>query len=73
MDHLRKVANLKAADCVVVWAAINLAFFFVRRASEYLVHLACADSVEKVFLGVDVAVRLNNKGKLLFKNIEVVL
>ena len=36
-DFLRERAGLGAADVAVLWCAIVVAFFFMLRASEYLV------------------------------------
>ena len=46
--------SLKGPDKAAVWGAITIAFFFMLRASEYLVRSNLPDSYEKVLRGCDV-------------------
>jgi hypothetical protein len=68
--YLKKEAGLNAGDCAVIWAAIVLAFFFMLRASEYLVRADRTWSTERVLFGEDVVPRVNNKETLKFAAAE---
>ena len=56
-DFLVDRSGLGAADIAVVWCAIMIAFFFMLRASEYLVQPGRTWSLERVIRGMDLAGR----------------
>lgn len=49
--YLKKEAGLRASDSAVMWSAMVVAFFFMLRASEYLVRPDRTWSVERVVHG----------------------
>ena len=59
-QYLKQEAGLKPGDAAAVWGAIMIGFFFMLRASEYLVRPQIADSASKVIRGQDVCGRLEN-------------
>eukprot|EP00959_Pyramimonas_sp_CCMP1952_P362017 7581739-Pyramimonas_sp.AAC.1 len=58
---LQQEAKLPAEDAVVIWAAIVTAFFFLLRASEYLLQDGRSWSFERVLHGEDVEPRKAGK------------
>eukprot|EP00959_Pyramimonas_sp_CCMP1952_P074939 1565951-Pyramimonas_sp.AAC.1 len=61
-------------DTAVLWAAVAVAFFFMLRASEYLIQPGKTWSRERVARGVDITARDGNNQPCTFKDaVEVVL
>ncbi|CAK0861117.1 unnamed protein product [Prorocentrum cordatum] len=58
---LQQEAKLPEEDAVVIWAAIVTAFFFLLRASEYLLQDGRSWSFERVLHGEDVEPRKDGK------------
>ncbi|CAK0867425.1 unnamed protein product, partial [Prorocentrum cordatum] len=60
-QHIHADAGLSQADAAALFAAVLLAFFFLLRASEYLVVAGRSRSVDRVVPGEDLEARLEGE------------
>ena len=72
-NYMEGDRSLKAPDKAAAWGAIAIAFFFMLRASEYLVRSNLPDSYGKVLRGCDVVGRRGNESEHWFKAAEEVV
>ncbi|CAK0837287.1 unnamed protein product [Prorocentrum cordatum] len=67
---LQQEAKLPEEDAVVIWAAVVTAFFFLLRASEYLLQGGSSWSFERVLHGEDVGPRKEGKRVASFQDAD---
>jgi len=71
--HIDEVASFSKGDKVALWAALVTAFFFLLRASEYLVQANRSWSVRRVLKGCEVEGRTSNQTSRIQNAQEVVI
>ena len=72
-QHLAESASFSNGDKIALWAAMATAFFFLLRASEYLVQANRSWSTRRVLKGCEVEGRTNNQTCRIQNAQEVVI
>ena len=72
-QHIDEVASFSRGDKIALWAAVVTAFFFLLRASEYLIQANRSWSTRRVLKGCEVEGRTNNQTCRIQNAQEVVI
>ena len=72
-EYLRERSGLSRANRAAIWLGLMLAFFFLLRASEYMVQSNRSWSRTRVVRGVDLAARKQNLELTSFKDAEEIV
>ena len=71
--HLNSSESIDKADRVIIWAAIMVGFFFLLRASEFLVTMGRTWGTSRTLKGTDVEARKNNNQVTNFHQAEEIV